>query len=111
MYVIVRTVESAAAVNAPASIDRQAVRQLLGVRPELLIDGRRPSQVALADRLAALWLSDEPVIDVGLASRSLHTRVGQFYRTRLGVRSPHGGGWPVMPSRSRSNLGALRRMR
>jgi hypothetical protein len=42
-----------------------------------------------------MWLPDEPAVYVGMAGTSLRTRLGQFYSTRLGARSPHAGGWAV----------------
>jgi len=70
-----------------------ALEELLAVRPELTVDGRWASTRELAERLAAFWLFDEVVLYIGLAGTSLRTRVGQYYRTRLGARSPHAGGW------------------
>lgn len=95
VYVIARTSDPAALVAGRAAIDAAAVQQLLDTRAELLMDGQRPSQDALRERLASMWLPDEPVIYVGLAGTSLRTRVGQFYSTRLGARSPHAGGWLI----------------
>ena len=37
--------------------------------------------------------ADEPVLYIGLAGRSLRTRVRQYYRTPLGAAKPHSGGW------------------
>ena len=95
VYLIARTSDPGAGVTAPVAIDSRAVRQLLEVRPELLVDKQRPSEDILAQRLASMWLPDEPVIYVGLAGTSLNNRIGQFYNTRLGARSPHAGGWPL----------------
>ncbi|MGH8997089.1 MAG: hypothetical protein ACRDYB_13855 [Acidimicrobiales bacterium] len=93
--VVARSSDPAAQVSGDAEIDRAAIRQLLGTRTELTLDGQRPSAEVLSDRLKSMWLPDEPVIYVGLAGTSLRQRVGQFYRTRLGARSPHAGGWPL----------------
>jgi hypothetical protein len=41
----------------------------------------------------AFWLSDEVVLYVGLAGQPLRTRVRQYYRTPLGAKRPHAGGW------------------
>ncbi len=76
-----------------APIASSAVSRLLGVRPELRMDGRRPSTETLSARLAEFWLPDEPILYIGLASRSVAARVRQYYRTPLGARSPHAGGW------------------
>lgn len=95
VYLVARTADPERAVVAPVAIDSGAVRRLLAVRPELLVDDRRPSEEMLAQRLGSMWLPDEPVIYAGLAGTSLSTRIRQFYSTRLGARSPHAGGWPV----------------
>lgn len=95
VYLIARTADPGTAVTAPVAIDNRAIRQLLARRPELLVDEQRASEDMLAQRLTSMWLPDEPVIYVGLAGTSLATRIGQFYSTRLGARSPHAGGWPV----------------
>lgn len=67
--------------------------ELLDVRRELTLDGKRPDTNELGDRLAAFWLPDEVVLYIGLAGTSLQKRIGQYYRTPLGARSPHSGGW------------------
>jgi hypothetical protein len=69
------------------------LKALLDVRPELRLDGVRPSAEELAARLSAFWMQDEVVLYVGLAGTSLQKRAGQYYRTPLGARSPHAGGW------------------
>lgn len=74
-------------------ISPAALEELMDARKELTLDGQRPDIDALSERLAAFWLSDEVVLYIGLAGTSLQTRVGQYYRTRLGARSPHAGGW------------------
>lgn len=76
-----------------ADFSSTALDDLLGVRPELRVDGQRPSTADLAKRLAQFWLPDEPVLYVGLASKSVRDRVVAYYRTRLGARKPHAGGW------------------
>jgi hypothetical protein len=76
-----------------APIDLGALKTLLAARPELQLDGRRPSPQALAARLVAFWLPDEVVLYVGLAGTSVRKRVRQYYTTLLGARRPHAGGW------------------
>jgi hypothetical protein len=96
VYVVSRCEDPEAMVDAvDAPIDGPTVRRLLDVRPELRVDGVRPSSEALSARLAQLWHPDEPVVYIGLAGTSLRKRVGQYYRTQPGARSPHAGGWPV----------------
>lgn len=76
-----------------AELSSAALAELLDTRPELRLDGRRPSTADLGDRLQHFWLPDEPVLYIGLASTSVRTRVTAYYRTRLGARKPHAGGW------------------
>lgn len=45
------------------------------------------------DRLATFWLPDEVVLYIGLAGASVRKRVRQYYRTPLGDKRPHAGGW------------------
>ena len=75
-------------------ISAVAVDELLAARPELRVDGRRPSAAELAARVGAMWLPDETVRYVGLAT-SIGKRVRQYYRTPLGAKSPHAGGWAL----------------
>lgn len=78
---------------AACPLDAAAVRTLLDGRPELLLDGERPSATALAERVSGFWLPDEVIVYIGLAGTSISKRVGQYYRTPLGSRKPHAGGW------------------
>lgn len=73
-------------------ISAAAIAELLVVRPELTLDGRRPSAEKLAARIGAFWFPDEPIVYIGLAT-SLRSRVRGYYTTPLGARRPHAGGW------------------
>lgn len=76
-------------------LDLDAVASLLAVRPEATIDGQ-PAQVeTLSERLCAMWVPGNVNVYVGLAGTSVQNRVNQFYRTAIGARAPHAGGWPV----------------
>jgi hypothetical protein len=75
-------------------IDPNRVQLLLDRRPELRVDGSRPSSVELMKRITSMWLPDESVIYIGKATNTA-TRVSQYYATSLGARSPHAGGWPL----------------
>jgi hypothetical protein len=85
--------DSSAMANCP--IDEPAVGSLLQVRPEIAVDGIPATEESLTSRLASMWLSSEVVLYIGLAGTSLNTRVSQYYKTPLGARSPHAGGWPL----------------
>lgn len=85
---------------APVSL--MAAERLLSVRPELTVDGCRPSAAELAQRLAQLWHPHEDVLYAGLAGPRRHAtvsalsdRVAEYHSTPLGASSPHAGGWPL----------------
>ncbi len=90
-----------ALANAP--ISTSAVEELLAVRPELRMDGARPTVEQLVGRLSGFWFPDEVVVYIGLAGpRKQHPaagevakRVGEYYNTPLGANGPHAGGWPL----------------
>lgn len=75
-----------------APLDRGALERLHSARPELRLDGVPPSVDELAARLSGFWLS-EVVLYIGLAGTSVRSRVRQYYKTRLGEKRPHAGGW------------------
>ncbi|MDQ6615537.1 MAG: hypothetical protein M3083_12535 [Actinomycetota bacterium] len=62
------------------------------MRPELTVDGVRPSVDELAGRIASCWLTDETVLYIGLAGTSVAGRLRDYYDTPLGGRRPHSGG-------------------
>lgn len=80
---------------AECPLDRSAISELLRARPEATVDGRAATPELLAERLMAMWPTGEPVVYVGLAGTDTGNRVDQFYKTRIGARAPHAGGWPV----------------
>ena len=95
-YVVARTSDPSALLPVQeADISLAAVNELLDARPELLLDGHRPTPELLAARLSSLWIADETVVYIGLAGTSVRSRVGAYYRTPLGARRPHSGGWFV----------------
>jgi hypothetical protein len=95
VYVVVLTddPESVEGALSACPLSTQAVEGLLEVRSELRMDGVRPSADSLAERIASFWLPDEVVLYVGLAGTSLANRLDQYYRTPLGARRPHAGGY------------------
>jgi hypothetical protein len=105
IYVVAMT-DSLDAVSASADcpISDDAVQKLLDARPELTLDGLRPTREALTARIAAMWLHDETIVYIGLAGTSAARRVRDYYATPLGARKPHAGGWPL---KTLSNLDSL----
>lgn len=86
-----------------APIAGPALDVLLSRRADLTLDGVRPTRQQLMRRLSAFWLPDETVLYIGLAgSRASHAgrelphRVREYAKTRLGAKSPHSGGWPLL---------------
>lgn len=86
-----------------APIAGDVIDEWLEVRPELTLDGVRPTAEELKRRIEGFWLADETIVYVGLAT-SLSKRLGAYYRTPIGARSPHSGGYFL---KLLSNLGQL----
>lgn len=78
-----------------AQLDRDAITELLRVRPEASVDGVAATHASLSTRLQEMWVRGEPAVYIGLAGTSVRARVEQFYRTKIGARAPHSGGWPL----------------
>lgn len=78
-----------------ARLDREAIADLLRVRPEATVDRVAATHANLSTRLQEMWVRGEPVVYIGLAGTSVRTRVKQFYDTKIGARAPHAGGWPL----------------
>ncbi len=78
--------------SPPLSFD--AIERWLHVRPELTLDGDRPTVHQLADRLKSFWMPDEAIVYIGLTTRPLCKRVvEEYYKTPLGAKRPHSGGY------------------
>ncbi len=95
VYAISQNRDPGATTSTTLQTDPVELTKLLAARPALCLDGSRPTQIQLADRLVSLGILGEPILYVGLTTSTLHKRIGQFYRTRPGARSPHAGGWPL----------------
>ena len=91
-------------VTDEPAISRTKVEELLAARPELRLDGERPDGDAFRRRLESLWVPNEPTIYIGMSSGPVSKRVGDYYRTRLGARSPHAGGWPLKTMKNLADL-------
>lgn len=77
-------------LDRPAFCDK-ALGRWIERTPLMRLDGERPSVDALREYLSGFWLSDEPIVYLGKAT-SLRSRLCQFAKHRLGMRSPHAGG-------------------
>jgi hypothetical protein len=95
VYIVALTddLDSTAAARPAAPLARAALEQLLAVRPELRMNLAQPDADDIIERLGGFWPGDEVVLYIGLAGQPLRTRVGQYYKTPLGARRPHAGGW------------------
>lgn len=65
--------------------------------PTFTLDGVKPTVQTLKMRLSEFWLTDESILYIGKApnrsnGNGISNRVGEYYRTKLGDRSPHSGG-------------------
>ena len=77
---------------ASASLDIDEIRRWLERVPDLRMDGARPTQTTLAERMRRFWLPNQPLLSVGRTAKSLNGRVGSLYATELGHARPHPGG-------------------
>jgi hypothetical protein len=66
---------------------------LVAGAPKPEVNHRRAGVADVAAQLQRNWFEDEPVVYIGLASRSVRHRVSQFYATPIGAPRPHAGGW------------------
>lgn len=71
----------------------EAFDALRSVCPRITLDGFPATSDKLAERIGAFWIPETAILYVGLAGTSVGKRVSQYYRTRIGQRSPHAGGW------------------
>jgi hypothetical protein len=76
-----------------APLSEAAFQRWLDKRRELTLDGNRPTVAQLTDRIRRFWIPDEVIVYIGLAGTSLSERLGQYFTTPIGDRSPHSGGY------------------
>jgi transcription elongation factor GreA len=74
------------------SIDIDEVRRWLERVPDLKMDGERPTQSTLAERMRRFWVPNQQLVYVGRTAKSLSARVASLYATELGHARPHPGG-------------------
>jgi transcription elongation factor GreA len=75
------------------SVDIDEIRRWLERVPDLRMDGQRPTQSTLADRLRSFWVPGQTALYVGRTAKSLSARVASLYATELGHARPHPGGY------------------
>ena len=64
----------------------------LDVCPNMTLDGMQPTVGQLRDRVSRFWIPNEVILYIGKATE-LSTRLSDYYRTSIGKRSPHSGGF------------------
>jgi transcription elongation factor GreA len=74
------------------ALDIDEIRRWLERVPELRMDGERPTQTALAERMRSFWMPGQSLLYVGRTAKSLSARVASLYATELGHNRPHPGG-------------------
>jgi transcription elongation factor GreA len=74
------------------NIDIDEVRRWLERVPDLRMDGERPTQSTLAERMRKFWIPNQQLVYVGRTTKSLGARVASLYATELGHARPHPGG-------------------
>lgn len=61
--------------------------------PYVTLDGEPAGDEELATRIGRFWIPDSAILYIGLAGTSVRKRMNQYYRTSIGQRAPHAGGW------------------
>lgn len=94
---VVSTSADAAKESGPETcpVDLEAVRALLQIQPDATVDGTTADIASVDRRLRAMWVPLNTVVYIGLAGTSLQKRICEYYRTKIGARAPHAGGWPI----------------
>lgn len=77
---------------ATVPLNMNRIGKWLEGRPELRLDGARPTSRALLLRLASLWLSKETVLYIGATAGSVGGRANALAHHVLGDRRPHPDG-------------------
>jgi len=81
-------------LSPKASISTALVREWMQKAPNMVLDkGLVPSPGAIASRLGEFWIPSETILYIGMTDRPLGDRVCEYYRSKLGAKSPHSGGF------------------
>lgn len=98
VYIVSTSADPDSRAGPPAlSLSEDRLAELLRARPEVTIAGQPADLDSLGQALRMMSPTGETVLYVGLAGTTVTVahRVGQFYRTTIGARAPHAGGWPI----------------
>lgn len=106
VYVVASTPDLSDAVGRSGiyQSDPTAFESLRTVCPSMTVDGAPATSEQLADRIGAFWIPGSAALYIGLAGTSVRKRINQYYRTQIGQRAPHAGGWWL---KTLGNLGEL----
>lgn len=79
------------------SFDNAIIKMWIDNLSGFTIDNIKPTVHSLKKRLNEFWLEDESILYIGKASKrnvddGVGNRVDEYYRTKIGSRSPHSGG-------------------
>lgn len=77
--------------------DDNIIQKWIEKLPVFTIDLRKPTLESLKQRLSEFWLADETILYIGKAptrsnGEGISNRVDEYYRTKIGDRSPNSGG-------------------
>lgn len=83
--------------NVYPEFDVNAIQQWIDKAPDFKINSKAPTVESVKQRLMKFWLPDESILYIGKAPRrkngkGIGNRLSEFYRTKIGSRSPHAGG-------------------
>lgn len=78
-------------------INSEVLRVWINELPNLFIDNKKATVAELKERLFEFWLPDENILYIGKAPKrkkrtGIGTRVEEYYKTKIGAKSPHSGG-------------------
>ena len=80
--------------KSPISLCNGQIKNWMQNAPSMTLNGNNPSIDDLKQHLPKFWLQDESILYIGKAEKqSLQDRVSQFYRHKVGKKSPHKGGY------------------
>jgi len=96
--------EATLACLKSAPIDVLEIKNWMEAVPKLLLDGNKPHEENIRERLSRFWLPDENIVYIGKARQPLNKRVNAYYNTSLGKSGPHRGGFWI---KTLSNLSEL----
>jgi len=73
-------------------LNQKVFEDWLQICPNLTLDQKKPTIDQLIERIRRFWLPDESILYIGKAT-TLSNRLNQYYRTPIGARAPHSGGY------------------